>query len=207
MLPKNASFGALFTRFGQAGRAMSDALTDLFTDYKDVDAKVRRMRDIEHQGDRIAHDAVEALRESFITPFDREDILLLTDHLDEFLDMIEEAARRMSLYRIAAPTPEAIAFAQIIARQAAILERLMPLIEDKRRLEELRGLVHEVRALEDEGDALHDKVQVTLFDGAKDVPGLVSAIRWGEIYTLLEEATDQAQRVANTVDGILLKHA
>ena len=83
----------------------------------------------------------------------------------------------------------------------------MPLIEKLSQSSELAGLMTQVRTLEDEADRLGDEVQVTLFDAVTDVRGMIDAMRMGEIVGLLEQATDQAQRVAATVESILLKNA
>ena len=47
----------------------------------------------------------------------------------------------------------------------------------------------------------------TLYNGITEVPELITAIRWQELYQLLEHATDRAEHVANSLEGILLKHA
>ena len=56
-------------------------------------------------------------------------------------------------------------------------------------------------------DAIADEVERTLYDGVKDVPDMIRAMRAGEIVNLIEDTSDQAQRVAKTVQSILLKNA
>ena len=69
------------------------------------------------------------------------------------------------------------------------------------------SIAREIRALEDQGDTISDEVQRHLYDGVNDVPGMIRAMRGGEIVALIEDASDQAQRVAKTVESILLKNA
>lgn len=206
-LPKSPNFTRLFGEAGRNAARTADALVDLVQHFTDVEAKVRRIRDLEHEGDRLSLDLTNALTSTFLTPFDREDIIELNNHLDDFVDCMEDAARRMWLYRVENPTRQALELARVSARQAALLAEALPLLEDKKRADDLTRLTREVRELEDEGDRLLDEVQVGLYEGAVSVPDLVRAIRWNEIYVLLEEATDQAQRVAKTIEGILLKNA
>jgi uncharacterized protein Yka (UPF0111/DUF47 family) len=50
-------------------------------------------------------------------------------------------------------------------------------------------------------------VLAELFDGVAEVPELIRAIRWGEIYHLLESATDKGENIGHTLEGILGKYA
>jgi len=97
--------------------------------------------------------------------------------------------------------------AEVVRRQCEVLSRGMPLIEDKKRVAELSALATEVRTLEDEGDRLSDAAQASLYDGVSEVAQMIQAMRAGEVLALLEDASDQAQRVAKTVENILLKNA
>ena len=206
-MPKNSRFGELFTRQADNAVRAAEALLLLLTDYTDLEAKVQRLRDLEHEGDRLSRETVSILAESFIVPFDREDILQLNTHLDDFVDDIEEAGRKLLLYRVQRPIPQAARLAQVVVAQAECLARVMPLLEEAGRAAELNALTARVRSLEDEADALGDEVQLGLYDGVTEVRGMVDAMRMGEIVGLIEQATDQAQRVAATAENILLKNA
>ena len=84
----------------------------------------------------------------------------------------------------------------------------MPLLEHGgKQAAALRRHVVEIHRLENEADDALNQALATLYDGAVDIPTLVCAIRWGELYGLLEDATDRAEDVANTLEGIVLKHA
>ncbi|GGR08005.1 DUF47 domain-containing protein [Deinococcus ruber] len=206
-MPKNPRFSQLFTQQAQNAVTTAAALVDLLNDYTDVERKVQRLRDLEHEGDRLSRETVNILAGSFIVPFDREDILELNTHLDDLVDDIEEAGRKLMLYRIRQPVPQALLLARTVQAQAELLTKAMPLLEDLRRADELKRLTQQVRALEDEADALGDEVQLHLYDGVTEVRGMVDAMRMGEIVGLIEQATDQAQRVASAVESILLKNA
>lgn len=207
LMPRNTRFSSLFTQAADNAVVCAQALVDLFERFENVEAKVRHIRDLEHENDRLAHEVTGTLLTSFITPYDREDILALNNTLDDFVDDMEEAARRLWLYKVERPSAEALELARVIEQQARLLAQAMPLLEDPRRAAELGQIVVKVRTLEDDGDRVLDAVQVALYDGVTDIPGLVRAMRWGEIMTLLEDTTDQGQRVANTIEGILLKNA
>lgn len=206
-MPSNPKFSARFAEAARNAHATAQALVDLLENYHDVEAKVQRVRDLEHEGDRLSREVTNLLAESFIVPFDREDIIALNDELDDLVDDMEDAARKLSLYRVEKPLPQMAALARVVEAQCALLAQGMPLIEDTGKVGELAKIAQQIRTLEDEGDAISDEVQRTLYDGVTDVPGMILAMRSGEIVNLIENATDQAQRVAKTVESILLKNA
>lgn len=206
-MPQNPKFAAKFAEAARNAHATAQALVDLLEHYTDVDRKVERVLELEHVGDRLSAEMINLLAESFIVPFDREDILSLNHELDDLVDDMEEAARKLSLYRIERPLPAMAQLARVVEQQCALLAQGMPLIEDSGRMAELRGLAQQIRALEDQADGLSDEVARHLYDGVTEVPQMIVAMRSGEIVNLLEDASDQAQRVAKTVESILLKNA
>lgn len=206
-MPHNPKFSAKFAEAAANAHVTARALVDLLENYTDVEAKVQRVRDLEHEGDRLSREVTNLLAESFIVPFDREDIISLNNELDDLVDYMEEAARRLSLYRVERPLPQMALLARVVEAQCALLAQGMPLIENTGRVGELAELAQKIRALEDEGDRISDDVQRGLYDGVNDVQGMIRAMRGGEIVGLIEDASDQAQRVAKTVESILLKNA
>lgn len=206
-MPKNPQFSAKFAEAARNAHVTAQALVELLENYTDVEAKVDRIRDLEHEGDRISREVTNMLAESFIVPFDREDIIALNHELDDLVDSLEDAARKLSLYGVEKPLPQMAQLARVVEGQCALLAQGMPLIENKDRVRELAALAGQIRALEDEGDLISDAVQRELYVGVHDVPGMIRAMRGGEIVDLIEEASDQAQRVAKTVESILLKNA
>ena len=206
-MPHNPKFAAKFAEAAQNAHTTAQALVDLLENYVDVESKVQRVLDLEHEGDRITGEVTNLLAESFIVPFDREDILSLNAELDDLVDDMEEAARKLSLYRIERPLPHMAQLARVVEQQCALLAQGMPLIEDSGKVNELRRISQQIRALEDEGDRISDEVARHLYDGVTEVPQMILAMRSGEILNLIEDASDQAQRVAKTVESILLKNA
>ena len=206
-LPKNEKFYGYFGEAAQIGDEIAKAFVDLVENYSDVERKVKAIRDIEHRADEVAGRISEALTQTFVTPIDREDIVLLSTQLDDFIDAIEEAARRMWLYRLEQPSQHTRAMAQVIAKQARALMEAMPLLEDFSKSSALLQKVKEVKQLEDQADALMDQADTALYDGVSDVKQMIAATRLGELYQYLEDATDRAKDVAKALEGITLKHA
>jgi predicted phosphate transport protein (TIGR00153 family) len=206
-LPKNERF---FDHFrAQAAVALETALAfqDLLEHYTDVERKVRAISALEHKADEVGHIISNALTQTFITPLDREDIVLLSGRMDDFVDAIEDAAKRLWLYRIPAPTEQAIQMGRIIADQAKLLTIAVPLVEKNHDSAELLVRAKEIKQLESQADRIMDQASSSLYDNASDIKTLVSAIRWGELNQFLEDATDRAQDVANALESIALKNA
>lgn len=206
-MPKNPQFSAKFAEAARNAHVTAQALVDLLENYTDVERKVQRVRDLEHVGDRISGEITNMLASSFIVPFDREDIIALNNELDDLVDSMEDAARKLSLYGVERPLPEMAQLARVVEQQCALLAEGIPLIEDTGKIPQLAELAQRIRRLEDEGDTISDNVQRRLYQDVTDVPGMIRAMRGGEIVELIEDASDQAQRVAKTVESILLKNA
>jgi predicted phosphate transport protein (TIGR00153 family) len=206
-LPRDERFFDFFRQAAQNAADVAEVLCDLLADYRDVEDKVRRVRDLERQGDEITHQIFKALYSTFVTPLDREDIADLAGRLDDFVDAIEEATRRIRLYRIDQPTEHARRLARIIAQQAHILSKTVPLLESRKQWDKVLQCSIEINRLEGEADGVLDQALTEQFDGVSEITGLIKAMRWGEIYQHLEDAADRAEDLADTLERIVVKNA
>jgi uncharacterized protein len=206
-LPKSEQFFDYFKAGAQNALDISKAFAALLENYTNVEQQVRHIRDLEQSGDDIYHQVSHALTQTFMTPLDRDDIMLIAGRLDDFVDAIEDAARRMWLYRVSEPTQYAKDLAKLIVAQANLLVITMPLLENNKNSQEVIKRSKEIKVLEDQADEVMNLVHADLYDEALDVKSLIRAMRWGELYQYLEDATDRAQDVANTLEAIALKHA
>jgi predicted phosphate transport protein (TIGR00153 family) len=206
-LPRDERFFDYFRDAAQNAAATAELLVDLVEHRQDVEQKVRRLRELEHRGDEITHQVFNALNRTFVTPLDREDIRTLASSIDDFVDAIEDVGKRLWIYRIDQTPACAHSLAQIIGEQARILAEAVPLMERAKDADNLKRQIVVINRLENEADDLLNTALASMFDGADDIPALIRAIRWGELYQQLEEATDRAEDVANTLEGIMLKNA
>jgi predicted phosphate transport protein (TIGR00153 family) len=207
LIPQDERFFDLFNRSAANTLEGAQVLHDLLTNYVDVERKARHLKDIEHTGDEITHEVFGALNRTFITPIDREDISNLASSLDDVIDWIEEVGRRIYLYRIDDPTPIARQFAKVILEQAEQIARMVPLLEDRRQAQALQSAAQEIHRLENEADDLLAEAIATLYEGVTEVPQLIKAMRWNDLYQLLEDSTDKAENVATVLSNISLKNA
>lgn len=207
-LPKDEQFFSFFNDAANNAAESAALLAEIVDNGLETERKVRRLRDLEHHGDEISHRIFSALNSTFVTPLDRDDIRSLTTAIDDFVDGLEETGKRLWLYRLGAPTKTATLFAKILREQGALIAQVMPLLErTPANAEEIRRSAQELHRLENEGDEALTTALAALYQGVTQVPELITAIRWGELYQLFEDATDRGEDVADTLQGILLKYA
>jgi len=199
LIPRDNTFFEMFSEMSENLIAGARTLVDLFTDFKDVDAKVAEIRRIERAGDEMTHTVLTKLNQSFITPFDREDIHELTSSLDDVLDFINAACSRIIMYRITNPPPVALELARVILLQSQELQRALSHLRNRGDI-----MTHcvEINRLENEADVISRVAIGQLFDQEKDP---ITLLKSKELIEFLELATDKAEDVANVVETVVLK--
>lgn len=206
-LPRDEQFFDHFRDAASNAAEVTRVLVGIVGNGEGREREVRRLRDLEHRGDEITHRIFSALNSTFVTPLDREDIRTLAAEIDDLVDDAEEAGKRMMLYRLTEATEPAKLLVGILDEQAGTLAKAVPLLADVgKHGDEIRRHVVEIHRLENEADDALSQALATLYDEADDIPSLVRCMRWGELYGLLEDATDRAEDVADVLEGIYLKH-
>jgi uncharacterized protein Yka (UPF0111/DUF47 family) len=127
--------------------------------------------------------------------------------LDDVIDWIEEVGRRIYLYHVDEPTPIARQFSRVILEQSEQIARAVPLLENRRDANPLQRAIEEIHRLENEADDLLAQAIAHLYDGVTEVPQLIKAMRWNDLYQLLEDTTDKCENVAVVLSNIALKNA
>jgi uncharacterized protein len=199
--PRYGSFYELFERAGDNVEQATALLATLIESWPDGARLRLELKELETQGDRITHDVMHHLNMRAATPFAVADAHVLASELDDVVDLAEEVADFMGLYRIEAATEQAIALAGVLSRAG---RELAAALGSLRRLQDLRPHLLAIHELEHEGDRLERDALSSLFDGGID-PMVV--IRWKDIYERLEEAIDACRHVANTLEGLIVKAA
>src|SRR5712692_4616492 len=201
LIPRESKFFEMFAELSRNITEGARLLQDILQHSREADSRVQQLQEIEHRADDITHSIITKLNQSFITPFDREDIHRLASSLDDVLDFVNAAAVRLTLYRIFDPPPAASELAGLIVLQAEELAQGVSLLEKNNGV-----LKHcdEVNRLEDEADDVSRKAIAVLFESEKDP---IQLIKMKELYEVLEYATDKAEDVANVLEAIVLKSA
>jgi predicted phosphate transport protein (TIGR00153 family) len=204
LIPRNYRFYDLFEQSAHNLVTGAEVMADLMEHFENVEIKAGRMKELEHVGDGIIHEIVEQLHKTFVTPLDREDITALAQHMDDVMDYMEGATTAMRIYGIQRPRPAACGVADFIRLQTIQVERAVAKLRQRAQLKSVLEHCVEIHRLENEADILFLDAMARLF---QEEPSPVEIIKWRDIYDQLEEATDSCERVANVLEGIVLKHA
>jgi uncharacterized protein len=197
---KEREFFDLFEEAASNSVRAAELLVTILEEWPDYSTAMRDMVIAEQEGDRITHDIIQRLNHTFVTPFDREDIIALASALDDIVDFIEEVADFLGLYRIEAPMEQAERLAAVLRDATRQISEAMPRL---RTLKDIHHYTVEVNRLENEGDRIYREAVASLFDHGID-PMLV--IRWKDIFERIEEAIDATERAVNTLEGIIIKN-
>lgn len=199
LLPRDNAYEKMFSEM--AGYLIEGAqlLKSTFADYRDVDAKVQQLKDIEHKCDDLTHRLLVKLHQTFITPFDREDIHALISSLDDVVDYVYAAGERLRMYDIQKPPAAAAELTEIIIKQAQQLKKAVSGINKHR---EVLDCCVEINRLENEADRCVNAGLSSLFKTERDP---INLIKMKELLEVLEIATDKAEDAANVLETIVLK--
>jgi uncharacterized protein len=198
--PKDREFFDLFEEAGGNILRAASLLDELLREFPDRNELAREILIAEQDGDRITHDIIHRLNQTFVTPIDREDIHELASALDDVVDYTEEVADYLGLYKIEAPMEQAQQLAKVLKGCARLISEAMPRL---RGFQDISHYTVEINRLENDGDRITREAIASLFDNGID-PMVV--IRWKDIFERLEEAIDATERVANILEGIVIKN-
>ncbi|MCX7921406.1 MAG: DUF47 family protein [Clostridia bacterium] len=201
---KEEIFFDFFVSTADSACKAAEMLADLMTNYVNVQDKIKRIEETEHACDKQVHKILEQLNKSFITPIDREDIYLIAKELDTITDNIEATAHRFNMLNVKSIREDALKLAKLIVDCTKELKEVMAELKNMKNSKTLKEKIIEVNRIEDYGDTVFRTAMANLFVSEKDA---IEVIKWKEIYEFLENTLDACEDVANTVEGVVMKHA
>ncbi|MBA3697552.1 MAG: DUF47 family protein [Planctomycetes bacterium] len=162
------------------------------------------VQELEHQGDAILHEMLDALGRTFATPIDRDDLQKLCKRLDDITDMANAAARACVLFGVDKPTPPMCLLIEKLEASTAIIDRTVPLLRHHA-YDQVKAGVQEVIQLEKDGDAVfRDAISKLFHDPSIDAKNI---LREKEVLDDLEKAINRCEQVADALTSIAVKHA
>src|ERR1044071_6606617 len=194
LLPREEQYFSLFAQMtsyiNDAARTLVEMLSHRNGDYQEY---VQRIKSIEHACDDLTHNVATRLNQSFITPFDREDIYMMSKALDDVVDLIDGAARAVVMCDIHETTEPAKQLAGVIQRMALQLNEVVSILQKPKGVTE--RLV-ELHRLDNEGDDIyHSAVAALMYDihettePAKQLAGVIQrmALQLNEVVSILQK--------------------
>lgn len=179
-------------------------LGDLFADPETACDIGQQLRDLERRGDVFTHEVVIGLNRGERTSVRQADIRAIESALADVIESMAEIGQRAALYRLPATEP-ARRLADILRAQTEIVAAAVPHLPDEVQHDNLRRSVMELHWLANEAD--HELIHAlgSLYDGITEIPPFVQARRWEELYVLLEEATNRAEKIGHAMLRIMVQ--
>jgi predicted phosphate transport protein (TIGR00153 family) len=205
ILPRHDNFFELFEEDAKNLKDTGSALQEVVRlgSNHDRREKIGQIETLEHKGDEITHRIFSELSSTFITPFDREDIHSLASDIDDILDYIQGAAKRITLYGVDEFPTEGIALVDTLRLAIDELAAAVPLLRDMSNKDQVLGASVRINSLENQADDIFDNAIAGLF---KKSMNPIELIKIKEILVGLETATDKCEDAANTLESIILKN-
>ena len=198
--PLESSFYDLFAESASHLVKGAGLLAQMLDQGSDKASIAEQMREAEHQADETTHRIVKQVNSTFITPFDREDIYMMSGALDDIVDLIDDAARAIIIFDVQEITDYARDFASVIERMA---DELKEIVSTLQRPKNVTQRLVEIHRLENEGDDIYHAAIAELFH---DPPDALTVLKWKEVYEKLEAAVDRCENVANIIESVIIKH-
>ena len=173
-------------------------------DASTIKAQLDKMHTIEHTADGVKHEMMERLVKEFLPPIEREDIVELAHTIDEVTDLIEDVLLRIYMYNVTTLRPDVKDFTKLITRCCADLKEMSLELPNYRKSASLLAKIKDVNTGEEEGDRLYVEATRRLYSEEKDP---VTVFAWTNIYDRLEKCCDGCEKVAETVELIILKNS
>jgi predicted phosphate transport protein (TIGR00153 family) len=140
------------------------SLLELLTYYDTVTERKSKIKDLEHEGDKITHDLFTIMSQTFVTPLDREDISRLTTAIDEVVNYVDETADKLVMFKIKEPTPYMIELAKVLLSASQEIYLLMKRLRKFKDANALVGHCRTIRKYEHEGDTIYRNAIAELFE-------------------------------------------
>lgn len=203
LLPRETSFFGYFEKHAGLSVRATRLLADATSGAGPFDSVAAEIKELEHEGDRVTHACIGALHRTFITPIDRDAIHRLMGGLDDILDLVDDAAHRLSLYKIVEAPPAVGQAARVLVQAAEACQWAVAGLRDMKHAASIFEACEKINTLENEADTINSAAVARLFEAGGDP---LDVMKWREIYDSLENAADAVENVANLIEGIVLEH-
>lgn len=202
--PRNPKFFEIFIELADLVASGGRLLTKIKIGSATTSAIATKMKHLEARADSLCHTLYREADSTFITPIDREDIHILAKTLDNIIDLVEDLAANIKLYKVTRGTHDFNTFAAIIMEAAAKIATLIRLLKGRdKHTKEMRKLIIAIHALENKGDEMMREAIKDLFADHKNP---VTIIKWKDLYETMEKVLDECEDAADVVEQIIIKN-
>jgi hypothetical protein len=164
----------------------------------------RVMKEMEHRGDELTHEIIDRLNQVFVTPIEREDILELTHAIDDVLDRLDTVTERLVLYKIQHLKPAIMQLSSNLVEGTGELVHLIKSLRTMSDIKDIRTRIQHCHVLEGQADSAYHAALAQIFENPSDP---IELIKWKELLSFMEDATDRVELVAQVVGSTVMKNA
>ncbi|MDR0837473.1 MAG: DUF47 family protein [Propionibacteriaceae bacterium] len=199
------SYFELFSKMANIAIDAVAVLHSVLADFHDTVTleQLAQVHAYETAGDTCKHQLMAKLNRDFITPIERDDLLTLSDEMDDVIDAVDDVLIKMYMYNVTRILPEVDEMMEAVAGCCKQLQKVMNEFADFRKSKDLQTYIIEMNDWEEAGDRSYIKAVRTLYSGGYDP---IEVIGWTEIYRMLEKCCDTCEHVANVVSGVITKN-
>src|SRR5438067_509966 len=203
LVPQERRFYALFKKQGEL---VNESLEQLRNGLLEGQTRHPRLRDLEHECDDVTHEIYNLINQTFVTPFEREDIYSLASSLDEVVDLAEEVSDKIDLYRVKEITQSARRMGELLAKAGRELQDAVANLEGFKNLGPHRLAIH---SLENQRDRVTREALAELFtDGlVVIIAALIGAIAWNLITWYLGLPSSSTHALVGALSGAAIAAA
>ena len=205
LVPKDKKFFPLFeqasTNLVQLASHLHEAVN---LPLKEREVLFQKIDELEQRGEDITRQTNLELSRNFITPFDREDIHSLITSIDNVADNLQGAASRMRLYHVDKITKSIRKLTEINLEACQNIEFAVTELKNFSSTKKITIACSKINKLENKSDDVYNKAVFEIFENETDA---INVIKYKEVLSVLETATDKCKSVASVLEAIAVKHS
>jgi len=205
LVPKDKKF---FPLFEEASSNLIELASNLHEavnlPLKEREVLFQKIDKLEQKGEQITRQTNLELSRNFITPFDREDIYSLVKSIDNVADNLQGAASRMRLYHVDKITKSIRKLTEINLEACQNIDVAVKELKNFKNIKNITEACARINKLENKSDNVYNKAIFEIFENETDA---ITIIKYKEVLSVLETATDKCKSVAGVLESISVKHS
>jgi Phosphate transport regulator (distant homolog of PhoU) len=205
MAKKNYDYFAAFSACAAFAKEAALFLQNAMNNFsvQTFKAEMDKMHAIENAADEKKHEIMEHLAHEFITPIELEDIVSISQELDNVVDSIDDVMRKMYMFSVTEVLPEAIQFSDLIVDCVSKMNSVIDKFSNFKKARDIHPDIIEVNRIETVGDALHLSSLHSLYADSTDA---VHILKWSRMFDSFEDCLDACENVSDIVEGVIMKN-
>jgi predicted phosphate transport protein (TIGR00153 family) len=164
----------------------------------------KKIENLEATIEEITHKTNLELSKNFVTPFDREDIHALIKSIDNVADYMHSAANKMKIYHVEKITKSIRKLTEINLEACQLIGEGIKELKNMNNHKAIKDTCKKINKLENKADSVFDKAVADIFENETDA---INIIKYKEVLSALESASDKCKSVSNVMEQISVKHS